>query len=420
MKILTFLLSFLLCSTAQAQTPATNLLVKDGQTVAFLGDSITGVGWSSPGGYIKLVTSGLGAMGVTITPLPCGVGGNRSVEMLARVDNDVISKKPDWMLLNCGVNDVWSRSIDLPTYEKNITAIVDKAQAAGIKVMILPPTPIYEASTNEFNDKIPGEVAFMQKLAKDRNLPCADVHAAWLDYIAAQADPANNNLVTVDGVHPNADGHQLMAKTILTAFGATPDQVTEAEKAWQAAPADAAVYSDFSFNAKIALTEDELAALNKLAADQKVDLRRIIHTASIETSRELLQTEDLSKIYPWDVSKKFGASVKAKLDAMSNVPPGALTGATTEEQAESGFRVEVPMPISEWDALKKAAKVRKVPLSRMFSQTYMETVRDLLVAQGDLSKIWSDDISGKSTPVFKAKLDAIATADGGWTAPAAQ
>jgi lysophospholipase L1-like esterase len=419
MKIVTFLLSLFLCAAVHAQTPATNLLVKDGQTVAFLGDSITGVGWSSPGGYIKLVTSGLATMGVTITPLPCGVGGNRSTEMLARVDHDVISKKPDWMLLNCGVNDVWSRTIDLPTYEKNITAIVDKVQAAGIKIMILPPTPIYEASKQEFNDKIPGEVAFMQKLAKDRNLPCADVHAAWLDYIAAHADPNNPNIVTVDGVHPNADGHQLLAETILTAFGATPDQVATAEKAWQSGD-NAAVYSGFGFTAKIELTDAELTALNKLAADQKVDLKRIIHTASIETSREILQSEDLSKFYPWDASKKFAASVKSKLDALINITPAAATGATTDEPAESGFRVEVPMPISEWEALKKAAVVRKVQLSRLTSQTFMETVRDLLVAQGDLSKIWSDDISAKSTPVFKAKLAAIATADGGWTAPAAQ
>jgi lysophospholipase L1-like esterase len=412
MKFAVFVLSLFLFVGLHAQTPATNLLVKDGQTVAFLGDSITGMGWGVSGGFVHLVVDGLAANGVKITPIPAGVGGNRSGEMLARVDKDVIDKKPDWVLLNCGVNDVWSRSIDLPTYEKNITAIVDKLQAAGIKVMILPPTPIYEDSTNEFNDKIPGEVAFMVQLAKSRNLPCADVHAAYLDYIAAHSDADKHNIVTVDGVHPNADGHLLMATTILKAFGATPDQIATAQKAWDAAPDNATVLSDFSFNGPVPLTADELAALNKLAADQKIDLKRIIHTASIETSRELLQTEDLSKIYPWDVSKKFVASVKVKLDAMINLPASSLTGPTTMQQAESGFRVSVPMPISEWEALKKAAVARKINLPRLISMTYMETIRDLLMAQGDLSKIWSDDISGKSTPVFKAKLAAIAASAG--------
>ena len=59
--------------------------------------------------------------------------------------------------------------------------------------MILPPTPIYEASKQEFNDKIPSYVAFMKQIAKERDLPCADIHQAWLDYIAAQNQPDNPN-----------------------------------------------------------------------------------------------------------------------------------------------------------------------------------------------------------------------------------
>jgi lysophospholipase L1-like esterase len=419
MRIVPLLLAVLLCLNLRAQTPPDNLLVKNGQTVAFMGDSITGMGWGVSGGFIHLVVDGLAANGLKITPIPAGVGGNRSTEMLKRVGADVIAKKPDWMLLNCGVNDVWSRSVDLDTFKKQITAIVDKAQAAGIKVMIMTPTPIYEASKQEFNDKLPGYSDFMIQLARERHLPLADEHKAYLDYIAAHADPNNSNIVTVDGVHPNPDGHQVMAETILTAFGATPEQLATAEKAWQAAPADATVLSDFSFHADIPVTADELAALNKMAADQKIQLNRLVHTASVETSRDLLLKSDLSKIYPWDLNKAFGEEVKSKLDALTNTPAGA-PAAGSPVPAESGFRVGVPMSIPEWDALKKAAAARKEPLSRLISQTYMETVRDLLVAQGDLSKTWSDDISGKSTAPFKAKLDEIATKDGGWTAPAAQ
>jgi lysophospholipase L1-like esterase len=206
-----------------------DLLVKDGQTVAFMGDSITDMGWHSPGGYIHLVVDGLATSGVKITPIPAGVGGNRSTEMLKRIDADVILKKPDWMLLSCGVNDVWSRSIDLDTFKSQITAIVDKVQAAGIKVMILTPTPIGEAAKQEFNDKLPAYVDFMKQLAKERHLPCADIHQAYLDYIATVHQPDNPNVVTIDGVHPNPDGHLLFAKTILAAFGATPEQITAAE-----------------------------------------------------------------------------------------------------------------------------------------------------------------------------------------------
>jgi lysophospholipase L1-like esterase len=73
--------------------------------------------------------------------------------MLARVDKDVIKKKPQWMLLSCGVNDVWhgKRGVALPDYKKNITAIVDKAQKAGIKVVIMTASMIREDAKNQFN-----------------------------------------------------------------------------------------------------------------------------------------------------------------------------------------------------------------------------------------------------------------------------
>jgi lysophospholipase L1-like esterase len=406
--IAAFVLAFAVSVHAQAQGP--DLLVKDGQTVAFMGDSITGMGWGVSGGFVHLVADGLAANGVKITPIPAGVGGNRSTEMLARVDADVIAKKPDWVLLSCGVNDVWSRSIDLDTFKKNITEIVDKAQAAGIKVMILPPTPIYEASKQEFNDKLPGYVDFMKQLAKERNLPCADVHAAWLDYIAAHADPDNPNIVTVDGVHPNPDGHIVLAKTILAAFGATPDQVATAEKAWRAAPQNATVPTNFAFDFKVPVSPDELAALNKMAADQKIDLKRLLHTVGLQAGLDQLKITDLTKAYPWDMSKAFGAEAKQKIDAMTNSPAGAA--GSEPQEVSVWFSGGDVMSLDQWDALKKGAAARKAAVMRIAMITLMEVVRDNLATQPDLSKVWSDNITNLVAPAFKAKLDQIATQPG--------
>ena len=86
--------------------------------------------------------------------------------MLARLEKDVLSKKPDWMTLSCGVNDVWHfrlrlgkrtfKGVSLEDYKKNITAIIGKAQAAGIKVMILTSTMIGEDPSRQLNqDLIP-------------------------------------------------------------------------------------------------------------------------------------------------------------------------------------------------------------------------------------------------------------------------
>src|SRR5580700_8164330 len=131
--------------------------VKTGEKIAFMGDSIT-AGGAGPGGYCRLVISGLEANGIKAVFIGAGVSGHKSNQMLARLDKDVISKKPEWMTLSCGVNDVWhgAKGVPLEDYKKNITEIIDKCQAANIKVVILTSTMIKEDQSNAENQKLEG------------------------------------------------------------------------------------------------------------------------------------------------------------------------------------------------------------------------------------------------------------------------
>ena len=82
-------------------------LVKSGESIAFLGDSITQQGANEASGYVRQVAAGLKAIGIEATVIPAGVSGHKSNDMLARLTADVINKNPTWMTLSCGVNDVW-------------------------------------------------------------------------------------------------------------------------------------------------------------------------------------------------------------------------------------------------------------------------------------------------------------------------
>ena len=127
----------LACLATAALNPAqAEIAIQDGQKLAFMGDSITQGGWSNPGGYVRLVLAGLAANGVKVIPVPAGISGHKSDQMLERLRRDVLDKKPDWMTLSCGVNDVWhgERGVALEPYKTNITAIIDHCQAAGVKV----------------------------------------------------------------------------------------------------------------------------------------------------------------------------------------------------------------------------------------------------------------------------------------------
>ncbi|MET0262873.1 MAG: GDSL-type esterase/lipase family protein, partial [Rariglobus sp.] len=133
-------------------------LVLNGQMVAFMGDSITQGGAATPGGYVRLVASGLAANGIKIEVIPAGISGHKSDQMLQRLNGHVLSKNPQWMTLSCGVNDVWHGSrgagVSLEDYKKNITSIVDKCEAAGVKVLLLTSTQINLPLDNPLNTKL--------------------------------------------------------------------------------------------------------------------------------------------------------------------------------------------------------------------------------------------------------------------------
>ena len=139
---------------ASAAFASGELLVKSGDTLAFLGDSITQQGQESPGGYVSLVLRSLAVEGVYVKPVKAGVSGHKSNDMLARLDRDVLSKKPKVMTLSCGVNDVWhqdwNKGVPLEDYKKNITAIFDKCAASNCQVVVLTATMFERPEMEKF------------------------------------------------------------------------------------------------------------------------------------------------------------------------------------------------------------------------------------------------------------------------------
>ena len=209
------MLAWVLSVSAQEAAKG-ELPVKSGQKIAFLGDSITAQG-IGPAGYVTLTIAGLKANGIDATPIGAGISGHKSDNMLARLDRDVLSKKPDWMTLSCGVNDVWHgiAGVPLEQYKTNITAIVERAQAAKVKVMILTATVISEDLAAANNQKLAAYNDFLRALARQKNCPLADLNADFQEIIKTKQTPGN--LLTGDGVHMNMRGNEVMAKGILRA-----------------------------------------------------------------------------------------------------------------------------------------------------------------------------------------------------------
>ena len=279
-------LAFFLC--AQISRVQAEILVKEGEKIAFLGDSITAAGYSNAGGYVKLVGTGLAANGTKVELIGAGWSGHKSNQMLERLERDVLSKKPQWMTLSCGVNDVWHgpNGIPLPDYEKNITAIVDQAQQAGIKVVILTSTMIGEDQNNPNNQKLEPYNQFLRKLAKEKNCKLADQNADMQATLATarKASTSKGNLLTTDGVHMAFAGDLMMASGVLKSLGLDTKEMAKAKDAWLDLP------NTNVFESNVALTQRQAQKLATLAASRNISLGEMIqqeinkHVLSLEKS----------------------------------------------------------------------------------------------------------------------------------------
>jgi len=269
-----------LVPTAGRADPA----VKNGEKIAFLGDSITQGGANNASGYVRLVISGLEANGIKATMIPAGISGHKSNQMLERLDKDVIGKQPDWMTLSCGVNDVWhgANGVPLDAYKKNITAIVDRAQAAGIKVMILTATMIREDATNSENQQLAPYNEFLRQLAAEKKCLLADLNADM--HAALKPGPQHDHQLTSDGVHMNPLGDRMMARGILKAFGLSDAQIKAADEVWLNAPDTCEV------GGKTKLTLRQYEQLRQLAVKRGTSVGNLLQDETTKAINTLLET----------------------------------------------------------------------------------------------------------------------------------
>jgi lysophospholipase L1-like esterase len=189
--------------------------------VIFFGDSITQAG-VNPGGYIVRV--GELATKDNLAPqydfVGAGIGGNKVYDLYLRMDDDVLSKKPDVVVIYVGVNDVWHKrsygtGTDLDKFEKFYNALIRKMQAQNIKLVICTPAVIGERTdfSNELDGDLNNYSTVIRNIAKKNGLPLVDLRKAFLDY-NKQNNPENkeSGILTTDRVHLNEKGNQLVAE----------------------------------------------------------------------------------------------------------------------------------------------------------------------------------------------------------------
>ncbi len=137
-----------------------------------------------------------------------GVNGERTDQIAARFDRDVLANHPRIVVIIAGVNDVY-QGRTAAYAEGQLRTMYQRARQAGIPVVagsIIPynvATPEQNARMHEINEWIRGEGA------RDSNITFVDARKA-----AARADNIDMLAASPDGLHPDVAGYHHMADVI--------------------------------------------------------------------------------------------------------------------------------------------------------------------------------------------------------------
>src|SRR5258706_14944110 len=189
--------------------------------VVFFGDSITEAG-AKPGGYI-LKIGDLAArekMADQFELVGAGIGGNKVYDLYLRLEDDVLSKNPDVVIIFVGVNDVWHKrsfgtGTDADKFEKFYQAIIKRLQARNVKVVLCTAAAIGEKP--DFSNELDGDLnkysGIIRGLATRNGLPVVDLRKSFLEYNKQfKAENKESGILTTDRVRLNEKGNLLVAE----------------------------------------------------------------------------------------------------------------------------------------------------------------------------------------------------------------
>jgi len=133
-----------------------------------------------------------------------GVNGERSDQIRARFERDVVAAAPKAVVIIAGVNDVYQgRSVE--HVAEQLRAMYARAAQAGIRVVAGSIIP-YNTATPEQNARMRQINAWIRD---QPGIVFADTRAA-----AAAPDNADRLFESPDGLHPTAAGYRRMAESI--------------------------------------------------------------------------------------------------------------------------------------------------------------------------------------------------------------
>lgn len=181
--------------------------------IVCIGDSLTyGYGVLGAECWVELVKNKL-----NIPIINKGVNGDTTAGILSRSYIDVIKNNPTHVIIMGGTNDfIANRSLNM--VRDNITELVKESLSYNISPIIGIEMPIDKilaerkwsagSDYDRINSLIEDYKEWILKFSAHNNIACIDFHSCFKENLKIKTGKE----LYIDGLHPTAFGHQLMAE----------------------------------------------------------------------------------------------------------------------------------------------------------------------------------------------------------------
>ena len=184
-----------------SQVAVAETLPTDAPLVIFLGDSLTaGTGIAEEQAFPARTGEILRERGLPIRLVNAGLSGDTTAGGVTRLEW-LLSQEPQVMVVELGAND-GLRGLSLAETESNLDLIVERCREAGVEVLLagmkIPPNygPEYSAGFESIYPRV------------------AARHSVELMPFLLAGVAAEPDLNLADGVHPNPEGHAIVARNL--------------------------------------------------------------------------------------------------------------------------------------------------------------------------------------------------------------
>lgn len=203
----------------------------DTLSIVCFGNSTTAPRKNIESVYPERVGSSLEKAGIPCRVYNEGKGGSHAGSLsdnafhriphgMDRFRSSVLDRRPDWVVISFGINDSWQDKgegtpsrLSLQRFRECLQSFADGIDSVGGRTIIMGPNPLGKRYEPYRHERLKRYRDACRKTARKS-------HAYWIDKWrlfekAARRDGTDVDALLLDGMHPNDEGHRLVAAEIV-------------------------------------------------------------------------------------------------------------------------------------------------------------------------------------------------------------